>query len=133
MSTARETFTTTIQGLDTKGLGQAAVWREDERGRQKKLKLTIPGVLPGEKVRVFVERPQRKRSKGRMTDIMHAHPKRTDPPCPHFTRCGGCVWQHWEYNEQLREKTARVRSALQNAGFDPRAVREIIGMRDPWH
>lgn len=68
-----------------------------------------------------------------MTDIMHAHPKRTDPPCPHFTRCGGCVWQHWEYNEQLKEKTARVRSALQNAGFDPRAVREIIGMRDPWH
>lgn len=133
MTTTRETFTAKIQGLDKKGLGQAAVWREDKRGRRKKLKLTIPGVLPGEIVRVSVDRPQRKRSKGRMTDILRAHPGRTASPCPHFDRCGGCVWQHWQYVEQLKQKTEHVQSALKKEGFDPGVVRKIIGMPDPWH
>jgi len=44
-----ESLVTEIRGLDAKGSGQAVVWRENELGNAKKLKLTIPRTLPGEK------------------------------------------------------------------------------------
>jgi len=50
-----------IKNLDDKGAGRASVWCENEHGNQKKLRLTIPQVLPGEKVRVIVDKPERRR------------------------------------------------------------------------
>ena len=34
------------------------------------------------------------------------------PRCVHFGTCGGCSFQHLSYEEQLRLKTEKVRSAL---------------------
>src|SRR5690606_24202025 len=59
--------------------------------------------------------------------------ERTEPLCPHFTRCGGCVWQHWQYEGQLKQKTEHVRQALISNGFDPSLVLDAIGMKNPWH
>lgn len=53
--------------------------------------------------------------------------------CPHFDRCGGCVWQHWAYEGQLKQKTAHVKEAIAAQGFDPALVRDTIGMDNPWH
>ncbi|WP_218244273.1 hypothetical protein, partial [Pseudomonas sp. 2995-3] len=56
-----ETFIATIRTLDDRGSGRATVWRENEQGNKKKLRLTIPQTLLGEEVRVTVDRPDRKR------------------------------------------------------------------------
>ncbi|MGR3764476.1 23S rRNA (uracil(1939)-C(5))-methyltransferase RlmD [Rossellomorea sp. NS-SX7] len=122
----------TIHGLDKKGSGQAEVWRKNELGNPKKLRLMIPQTLPGEKVRVTVDHPEKKRRKAMPDEIVEAHPERTDAPCPHFERCGGCVWQHWTYEGQLKEKTKHVRKAIEAEGFDPALVRDTIGMDEPW-
>lgn len=53
--------------------------------------------------------------------------------CPHFDRCGGCVWQHWAYEGQLKQKTVHVKEAIAAQGFDPALVRDTIGMDNPWH
>nr|WP_201712742.1 23S rRNA (uracil(1939)-C(5))-methyltransferase RlmD [Rossellomorea arthrocnemi] len=127
-----ETMVATIEELDTKGSGQAVLWRENELGNPKKLRLTIPQTLPGEKVEVTVDQPDRRRRKAMPDEILEAHPERTDPPCPHFERCGGCVWQHWEYEGQLKHKTDHVKHALKDQGFDPALVRDTIGMDNPW-
>lgn len=34
-----------------------------------------------------------------------------EPLCPYFRRCGGCLYQHVEYAEQLRKKEETVRQA----------------------
>ncbi|NQD64855.1 class I SAM-dependent RNA methyltransferase, partial [Bacillus haikouensis] len=122
----------TIHGLDKKGSGQAEVWRENELGNPKKLRLIVPQTLPGEKVRVTVDHPEKKRRKAMPEEIVEAHPERTDAPCPHFERCGGCVWQHWTYEGQLKEKTKHVSQAIEAQGFDPALVRDTIGMDEPW-
>lgn len=53
-----ETLVTEIRQFDKKGSGQAVVWRENEQGNSKKLRLTIPQTLPGEKVEVTVDKPE---------------------------------------------------------------------------
>ncbi len=128
-----ESLVTEIRGLDAKGSGQAVVWRENELGNAKKLKLTIPRTLPGEKVRVTVDQPEKRRRKALPDEILKAHPERVVPMCPHFDRCGGCVWQHWAYEGQLKQKTVHVKEAIATQGFDPALVRDTIGMDNPWH
>lgn len=128
-----ESLITEIRDLDAKGSGQAVVWRENELGNAKKLKLTIPRTLPGEKVRVTVDQPEKRRRKALPEEILEAHPERVAPMCPHFDRCGGCVWQHWAYEGQLKQKTAHVKEAIAAQGFDPALVRDTIGMDNPWH
>jgi len=128
-----ESFIADIHQLDAKGSGQAVVWRENELGNPKKLKLTIPYALPGEKVRVTVERPWVRRWKAKADEILEVHPERIGPACPHFELCGGCVWQHWDYSGQLKQKTNHVKQAVEAQGFDPALVRDTIGMEDPWH
>jgi len=122
-----------IDRLDEKGSGQAVVWRENELGNKKKLKLTIPQTLPGEKVRVTVDQPDRKRRRAMPEEIIEMDSNRIGPACPHFEKCGGCVWQHWDYNGQLNEKTEHVKQAIAAEGFNPDLVQDTIGADNPWY
>ncbi|GIO27959.1 23S rRNA (uracil(1939)-C(5))-methyltransferase RlmD [Ornithinibacillus bavariensis] len=132
-TTQSETYIAEIRDLDKKGSGRAVVWRDIGEVNPRKLKLTIPQTLPGEKVRVTVGQPERKRTRVMPEEIVEAHVERVDPPCPHFDRCGGCVWQHWKYTGQLNEKTDHVKKVLEEQGFDPNLVHDTIGMDNPWH
>ncbi len=122
----------TVDRLDEKGSGESINWRENEFGNPKKLKLTIPQTLPGEKVRVHVDQPERRRRKAMVEEVLEANSERTAPPCPHFEKCGGCVWQHWEYSGQLKQKTNHVKHAVEAQGFNPDLVLDTIGMNQPW-
>ena len=133
MSLRGETMNAEIRQLDEKGSGQAVIWRENEQGNMKKLKLTIPQTLPGEKVSVIVDKPDRRRWRAMPEQILESHPERMTPQCPHFEMCGGCVWQHWQYQGQLKQKTNHVKKAIESQGFDPNLVRDTIGMDEPWH
>ncbi|MFE8700750.1 23S rRNA (uracil(1939)-C(5))-methyltransferase RlmD [Cytobacillus sp. FJAT-54145] len=128
-----ETMVAEIRQLDEKGSGLAEVWRENELGNLRKLKLIIPQTLPGEKVRVTVDNPERKKRKAMPDEILENHPERLASQCPHFERCGGCVWQHWQYEGQLKHKTDYVKKAVSSQGFDPNLVLDTIGMDNPWH
>jgi 23S rRNA (uracil1939-C5)-methyltransferase len=121
-----------VHRLDDRGAGQAVVWRENDKGNIGKLKLTIPHTLPGEKVKVVVDEPLKRRRKAIPEEILESHPERTAPPCPHFERCGGCVWQHLSYEGQLKQKTDHVKEAVASQGYDPALVMDTIGMDNPW-
>lgn len=122
-----------IDHLDRKGNGQAVVWRENELGNKRKLKLVIPESLPGETVQVTVEDPTLRWSKVSSKEILVANPNRVEAPCPHFELCGGCVWQHWSYEGQLKHKMEHVKKALEGVGMNPDLVEDTIGMDDPWY
>ncbi|WP_391115858.1 23S rRNA (uracil(1939)-C(5))-methyltransferase RlmD [Psychrobacillus sp. L3] len=129
-----ETHVVEIDHIDYKGNGQAVIWFENDKGfKPRKLKLTIPHTLKGESVQVVVDHPDKRRRKAMPIEILAASPERTDAPCPHFELCGGCVWQHWKYEGQLKHKTEQVKNALKREGLDPELVLDTIGMDDPWH
>nr|WP_252504474.1 23S rRNA (uracil(1939)-C(5))-methyltransferase RlmD [Sporosarcina sp. Marseille-Q4943] len=131
--TIEEKMVAEIDHLDRKGNGQAVIWRENELGNLRKLKLIIPQTLPGETVQVTVDDPTMRWRKVLPEKILVENPDRMEAPCPHFELCGGCVWQHWSYEGQLKHKTEHVKKALESVGMNPELVQETIGMDEPWH
>lgn len=125
-----ETFTIKINELDNKGSGRGYALRDHGGHKPRKLNLAVPQTLPGETVTVDVPNPTRKRANVLPKEIVEAHPDRVPAPCPHFDLCGGCVWQHWKYEAQLKEKTDFVKRSLQKHGFDTDVVKDAIGMEE---
>jgi 23S rRNA (uracil1939-C5)-methyltransferase len=63
--------------------------------------------------------------------LVERSPDRIDPTCSYFTRCGGCHYQHMEYETQLRYKRAVLEETLARLGkLTPPAIEVISG--EPW-
>ena len=77
-----EIMDTEIIQLDSKGAGQAVVWVDKGQDKLRKVKLTVPKTLPGEKVRATVAWPHAKRSIAALKEVLEAHPERVAAPCP---------------------------------------------------
>jgi len=129
----KETMIAEIDYIDDKGNGQAVLWRESTGSNPKKLRLTIPRTIPGETVEVVVNHPIMRKKKALPEDILVASPERTDAFCPHYNLCGGCMWQHWNYKGQLKQKTNHVKEAIRSVGMNSDLVEDTIGMDTPWH
>jgi 23S rRNA (uracil1939-C5)-methyltransferase len=76
----------------------------------------VPFVLPGETVAVRLEAQKKKFARGRVEEFVERSPERVVAPCPYFTRCGGCHYQHIPYETQLRYKTEILRETLSRLG-----------------
>src|SRR5919197_1159387 len=74
--------------------------------------------LPGERVELDVGERRPDRLWGRVVRVLRPSPHRVAPHCPYFGTCGGCQWQHVDYQQQLDFKTAMVATHLADgAGF----------------
>ena len=74
--------------------------------------------LPGERVELDVWERRSDRLWGRVVRVLRPSPHRVAPRCPYFGTCGGCQWQHVDYQHQLDLKTEMVATHLaEGAGF----------------
>jgi 23S rRNA (uracil1939-C5)-methyltransferase len=64
----------------------------------------VPFVLAGEKIEAALTEEKRGFARARAVAIVEPSPHRVTPPCPHFSRCGGCHYQHASYEHQLEIK-----------------------------
>jgi len=71
-----------------------------------------PFVLPGETVRLEADNGIH----ARLAEVLNPAPERVAPPCPLFTRCGGCHYQHAPYDFQLARKVEILREQLRRVG-----------------
>jgi 23S rRNA (uracil1939-C5)-methyltransferase len=55
-------------------------------------------------------------AEARLLKVISPSPDRVQPPCPYFTVCGGCVYQHLRYERQLEVKAAQVEQTLRRVG-----------------
>ena len=120
-----------IVDLDSAGDGVARL-----EGRR----ISIPFTIPGERVRIQIDRRRGDSIAATAIEIVRPSPHRVRPLCPYFApasgpACGGCAWQHIAYEEQLRLKTARlaqlVRHAVPSAPA-PLPMRAATPLDDPW-
>ena len=98
----------------------------DAVGRDPETGMTVfawPGIQ-GEEVSVRVTGRSKNLVRGVVADIYEASPARVTPPCPYFGTCGGCQWQHVEYDAQVAFKHNILRSQLSRLGgvSDPDAI-----------
>lgn len=78
--------------------------------------LFVPFVLPDEVAAVRVTEQKKKFARGRVESLVEASPARVAAPCPHFTRCGGCHYQHIPYDAQLQYKEMILRESFARLG-----------------
>jgi len=76
----------------------------------------VPFVLPGERVRAAPVEEKKKFIRARAEELLEPSPARVAPPCPHYTICGGCDYQHIPYEAQLTYKTEILRETLRRLG-----------------
>ncbi|MDI7185633.1 DNA adenine methylase [Leptospira santarosai] len=81
--------------------------------------IEIPYSLPGDTYHVtFFKKKRRKPSV--KSDLIFRTPRTVIPPCPAFTKCGGCSGQHIPYEEQFHYKTATLLKSYQkDFGIEP--------------
>ena len=87
----------------------------DGVGRVDGETLFVPGVAPGDEVRVRL--PPRRKSWCRATavELLRAGPQRYPPSCPVYERCGGCQWLQVRYRAQLAAKEQLLARAFRQA------------------
>lgn len=95
--------------------------------------LFVSGGIPGENVRAKIVSVGKKFGRARVVKVLGAADTRVDPKCRHFGRCGGCIWQHIDYEEQLHWKEELVRATLEHklpgVGLP---ILPMIGIPEPW-
>ncbi len=90
--------------------------------------------IPGEEAVVEIRRSRKDYSQGKVVEVLAPSPHRVDAPCPYFGVCGGCQWQHMDYEYQLEAKEAVVRHQLTRIGkFSDPPIQPTISAPDPWH
>ena len=117
-------FEVDIEDLSSEGAG---VGRVDEKV------WFVDGALPGERVRFREDRRRRRHGRGQSLEVLRASRDRVEPPCRFFGVCGGCVLQHLNHDEQVRQKERRLLADLDKIGqVTPQHVLEPLVV-DPWH
>jgi 23S rRNA (uracil1939-C5)-methyltransferase len=81
-----------------------------DRGRGKAV--FIPFVLAEEKIEAVITEEKSGFARAQVDKIIESSPRRVPPPCPYFTRCGGCHYQHASYEHQLEIKKEILRENL---------------------
>ncbi|MFI5134729.1 MAG: 23S rRNA (uracil(1939)-C(5))-methyltransferase RlmD [Chitinophagales bacterium] len=88
----------------------------------------VKGTLPGEIVNAKIIRGKKDWTEAEALEILSPSPDRQQPFCEHFGYCGGCQWQHMNYEAQLRYKEQSVIETLQRLGkIFPKEALPIVG------
>jgi 23S rRNA (uracil1939-C5)-methyltransferase len=66
----------------------------------------VPLTAPGDRVEIAVTKNKSSYLEGVVSRIISPADCRVTPPCPVFGRCGGCNWQHVDYETQCVQKAA---------------------------
>lgn len=97
-------------------------------GKAGELVVFVDKAVPGDVADVRVLRKKKNFAEAVIERLSHPSEFRTEPFCEHFGTCGGCKWQHMDYEAQLRFKHKSVEAALQRlAKVDTEGMEPILG------
>ena len=96
-----------VTGYTSEGQGVARV---------EGLAVFVAGAIRGERVKIKIVHLGHTAAYGEIVEILRPSPHRRTPDCPYAADCGGCVFWHMDYEEELRAKTQRVADALTRIG-----------------
>ena len=121
--TKNQKLTLTIESFGAQGEGVA---------KYEGMPVFVPYALPGEIADVLIVKTEKKYAFGKLLSINSHAPFRTEPYCPLFYKCGGCVCQHMSYAAQLEFKRAQVENCMQHIAGLNVSVLPVLGMEEPW-
>jgi len=93
----------------------------------------VPFSLPGERVRARIWKNESSCSHADLVEVINHSSSRRQPRCSLFTTCGGCQYQHLDYQEQLRWKQQQVTELLERMAGMNLPVEKTIPSPQPWN
>ncbi|WP_293007984.1 MULTISPECIES: 23S rRNA (uracil(1939)-C(5))-methyltransferase RlmD [unclassified Oscillibacter] len=119
-----QAYTGTVEGYSSEGLGIVRI---------NGAVVFVPRAVRGEEVRLRIVKAMKTSYAGEIEKILTASPERVEPDCPYFGECGGCVYRHMTYAEELQSKLQKVNDALRRIGGLTLRAEEILGAENPLH
>jgi len=84
--------------------------------REKGKAVFVSYTMEDELVSAEIVREKKQFAEAELLEVKESSPNRVAPQCPYFGRCGGCAYQHIDYQHQLEIKWHQVREELQRIG-----------------
>ncbi|MDT8444350.1 MAG: 23S rRNA (uracil(1939)-C(5))-methyltransferase RlmD [Desulfuromonadales bacterium] len=70
-------------------------------GRHEGKAVFVPLTMPGDRIVCRIVKAKRRYIEAELVAVVEPSPQRREPPCPFFSSCGGCQWQHLSYQQQV--------------------------------
>ncbi len=103
----------------------------DDRGAGKAV--FVPFVLPGETVEAALRDEKPGFARARLDEVLAASARRISPACKYFQRCGGCHYQHTDYEHQLEIKAAILKENLRRIARLELDTELTVHPSPPWN
>ncbi len=97
----------TIQHIGSRGEGISKLTTEINY-KKSDYTFFVPFTLPDE---IVVVKPTHSTTEGVRADLVEIKlpsPKRIEPKCEHFFQCGGCLLQHWNFEDYSCWKVSKI-------------------------
>lgn len=121
-----DSITLKITGVTSEGSG---VGRTGED-----LVVFVPNAAVGDVLQVHIVKVKKNYAFGKIEQIITPSEHRIQEDCPYFSKCGGCVYRHIAYGEELRLKQQLVTDSLRRiGGLEQVKVNPIIGAKQVNH
>ena len=92
----------------------------------------VPNTVTGDRVLVRLVQVKAKYALGKLQKLLEPSEKRIRPHCIVADKCGGCQWQHVDYDYQALAKQNQVQQALERiGGFSEPPVAPILSVGTP--
>lgn len=76
----------------------------------------VENTIPGDTVRVSIKKKKQNFAEAKVLEYISRGNGFVDAPCDYFGYCGGCKWQHLDYDHQLRYKQEQVADSIERLG-----------------
>lgn len=74
----------------------------------------VPFVLLNEEVIIRITKVNKNFAIGKVEDVLNASPNRVNPPCKYYQVCGGCDFQHSNFEGQKEVKNNYLKTIFKN-------------------
>ena len=89
-----------------------------------------PKAIAGERCKVKILKVGKTVAYGKIEEVLTPSAHRVKPACPYSGLCGGCTFQHMDYEEECRLKAQRVEDALTRIGGLNLGTISLLGAKE---
>lgn len=93
----------------------------------------IPYTVPGEEVEIEIVEKHKDYDDAKLVKVIKSSDKRIEPRCPYFGKCGGCQWQHIDYEYQLEWKRKIIEEAWKRIAKIDVKAEGVIPSPNEWN
>ena len=127
-----EVVTVVIQDLNNLGCGVGRLPAENSPAEESAAGLVVfvKGAVTGDVVRAQIIKRTKSFCVGKLLELVTPSPMRAEEDfCTAPEACGGCVYRHLKYEDELISKHSRVEKAFRQAGLADAVIRPVLTVK----